>query len=221
MANLLVYTDQPILGAGLQSLLAGDAGIRMGACCTDILTLKQHISNAAPDLVLLDVTSQLTPITLRELQKSIPETKFILWTTSIAAEFAMQALTIGVRGVLRKTLSLDAHIQCLRRVAAGGLWFEKSLMDSFRTPYRVTLSPRESQLVTLLSRGLKNKEISYELGLSEGTVKVYLSHLFQKSGARDRYDLALHGLQNMSAAGVPLEGHEGLRSLVMEPSCRA
>jgi len=111
-------------------------------------------------------------------------------------------------------------VKCLQKVQTGELWFEKSLTDSFRATRRVPLTQRESQLVTMLSRGLKNKEISCELGITEGTVKVYLSHLFQKSGTKDRFDLALQGLKNFSMSGISTEGQGGLRSLVMDPVCR-
>jgi DNA-binding NarL/FixJ family response regulator len=82
----------------------------------------------------------------------------------------------------------------------------------------VPLSPRESQLVTMLTRGLKNKEICDELGLTEGTVKVYLSNLFRKSGAKDRFELALQGLKNLGMPGASSEGQGGLRFLLMEPA---
>jgi hypothetical protein len=76
--------------------------------------------------------------------------------------------------------------------------------------------------VSLLSQGLKNKEIATTLMISEGTVKVYLSRLFQKVGVKDRFELALFGLKNLSTGQLP--AHErgratpipGLRSLVLE-----
>ena len=69
-------------------------------------------------------------------------------------------------------------------------------------------------------RGLGNKEIAYELGITEGTVKVYLSRLFQKSGAKDRFEMALQGLKNLGMAGISTDQQGGLRSLLMEPACR-
>jgi hypothetical protein len=82
--------------------------------------------------------------------------------------------------------------------------------------------------VRLLAQGLKNKEIATCLGITEGTVKVYLSHLFKKVGAKDRFELALFGLKNMVGAGdgaarsaassEPPNGHNhvpGIRTLVM------
>jgi two-component system, NarL family, nitrate/nitrite response regulator NarL len=219
MVRVLVYSDQPILARGLESVIDADPTFELNAYCSDVAAVKEHLANENPDLAVLDLTPAMTPATLLELQNLAPECKLILWANSIAGDFALHALTIGIRGVLRKTLSLEAHRQCLHRVCAGELWFEKSLTDSFRTARRVALSPRESQLVSLLARGFKNKEISYELGITEGTVKVYLSHLFQKSGAKDRFDLALQGLKNLDMAGIAT-GQGGLHSLVMEPLCR-
>jgi DNA-binding CsgD family transcriptional regulator len=59
------------------------------------------------------------------------------------------------------------------------------------------LTRREGQLVTLLPQGLKNKELAYALGITEGTVKVYLSKLFKKLGVNDRFELALYALKNV------------------------
>jgi DNA-binding NarL/FixJ family response regulator len=219
MVRLVVYSDQPILAMGLESLIAADPALELNACCSNIAALREHLAGENPDLAVLDLTPEITSAALLELQNLAPECKLILWTNTIGGDFALQALTIGIRGVLRKTLPLEALLQCLHRVGAGELWFEKSLTDSFRAARRVWLSPRESQLVTLLARGLKNKEISGELGITEGTVKVYLSHLFQKAGAKDRFELALQALTNLGMAGISTD-QGGLRSLVMEPVCR-
>jgi hypothetical protein len=62
--------------------------------------------------------------------------------------------------------------------------------------------------VSLLSQGLKNKEIAATLGISEGTVKVYFSRLFQKVGVKDRFELALYGLKNLNTGQLPV-GEKG------------
>src|SRR5580698_8422988 len=190
MIRVAVYSDQPILAEGLQSLIVADPAFALTAYCSNVAALKEHLANENPDLAVLDLTPEITSATLNDLQNLAPECKLILWTNSIAGDLALQAFTIGIRCVLRKTLAVEAHLHCLQKVCSGELWFEKSLTDSFRTAKRVALTDRESQLVTLLSRGYKNKEISQALGITEGTVKVYLSHLFQKTGAKDRFDMA-------------------------------
>ena|SRR5580658_393413 len=219
MVRVVVYSNQPILAMGLKSLIAGDPGLELNANCSSVAALKEHLANESPDLAVLDLTTEITPTVLDELQNLAPECKLILWANTIAGDFALQAMAIGVRGVLRKALPLEAHRQCLHRVYAGEFWFEKSLTDSFRASQRVPLSARESQLVSMVSRGLKNKEISRELGIAEGTVKVYLSRLFQKSGANDRFELALQGAKNLSMAGISTQDPVGLRSLAIDPVC--
>jgi two-component system nitrate/nitrite response regulator NarL len=220
MVRVIVYSDQPVLARGLESLIAADPALELIACCSNLAALKDSLAKENPDLAVLDLTLEITPAALHELQDLAPESKLILWTDTIGGDFALQALTIGIRGVLRKALPLEAHLQCLHRVSSGELWFEKSLMDSFSAVRRVALSRRESQLVGMLTRGLKNKEISRELGLAEGTVKVYMSRLFQKAGAKDRFELALQGLHNLAMAGISTESQGGLRSLIMEPVWR-
>jgi DNA-binding CsgD family transcriptional regulator len=117
------------------------------------------------------------------------------------------------------------QVKCLQKVQAGELWFEKALTDSFLCARRVALTQREGQLVSLLSQGLKNKEIATTLMISEGTVKVYLSRLFQKVGVKDRFELALFGLKNLTTGQLPVgekgqrlsaSAMPGLRSLVLD-----
>jgi DNA-binding NarL/FixJ family response regulator len=74
---------------------------------------------------------------------------------------------------------------------------EQSLSTALLNAQRVTLSRRQSQILALLVQGLKNKEIATHLGISEGTVKCYLTKLFEKVGAKDRFELALFGLRNL------------------------
>ena len=76
-------------------------------------------------------------------------------------------------------------------------WLEQTLSTALLNTDRVTLSRRQSQLLALLVQGLKNKEIAAQLGISEGTVKCYLTKLFEKVGAKDRFELALFGLRNL------------------------
>jgi two-component system nitrate/nitrite response regulator NarL len=219
MVRVIVYSDQPVLARGLQSLIAADPALELVACCSNLAALKDSLARENSGLAVLDLTLEIASAALDELQKLAPESKLILWTDTIGSDFALQALTIGIRGVLRKTLPLEAHLQCLHRVSSGELWFEKSLTDSFSAVRRVALSRRESQLVGMLTRGLKNKEISRELGITEGTVKVYMSRLFQKTGAKDRFEMALQGLHNLAMAGISADPG-GLCSLMMERACR-
>lgn len=163
--------------------------------------MEQH----QPDILLVDLTAGITFGVLSGLHEVASHAKIVLWVHSISTELALQAMSLGVRGILRKTLPVDTLMRCLTRVNDGELWFEKALTDSIMSARRYSLTRREGQLVSLLSQGLKNKEIATALNISEGTVKVYLSRLFQKLGVKDRFELALYGLKNLTPGGGTVE----------------
>jgi DNA-binding NarL/FixJ family response regulator len=176
-----------------------------------------YASQNTPDLVLLDLTPSVTFAVLNELKQCKSSAHIVLWVNSISTELAFQTMGLGVRGILRKTLPMDLQIKCLQKVQAGELWFEKALTDSFLCARRIPLTNREGQLIALLSQGLKNKEIATALMISEGTVKVYLSRLFQKVGVKDRFEMAPFSLKNLSTGPLPATTPmPGLRSIVID-----
>jgi two-component system response regulator DesR len=229
MTRILLYSDEPILAKGLESVLRQVEGFELLPTCGAVACLMEQLAQGAPDLVLMDLTPEITFAVLTEMKHAMTNCKIVLWVTYISTELAFQAMGLGVRGILRKTLPTELQVKCLQKVQAGELWFEKALTDSFLCARRVALTQREGQLVSLLSQGLKNKEIATTLMISEGTVKVYLSRLFQKVGVKDRFELALFGLKNLTTGQIPVgdKGHRssampGLRSLVLErPAERA
>jgi DNA-binding NarL/FixJ family response regulator len=119
---------------------------------------------------------------------------------------AYHAQELGVCALLSTSCTPQRFVSCLERVAHGEQYFENVLPLGSAPTRAVRLSRREGQLVSLLAQGLKNKEIATCLDITEGTVKVYLSKLFQKVGAKDRLELALFGLKNMLNEGDGLLG---------------
>ncbi len=231
MIRLFLYTDEPILACGMEKVLVPSTGFELAAVCHKTSSLVEEARANQPDLLLLDLAPDLTFGVLLEIQRQLAGTRIVLWVRSISTELAYQSIEHGVRGILRRTHPPEVLLKCLQMVADGGLWFEETLKASFTSMRTISLTRRESQLVSLLSQGLKNKEIAATLFISEGTVKVYLSRLFQKLGVKDRFELALFGLKNMPTGealvempqpreGVTLRKDAGqsqwLRSLVME-----
>src|SRR5260221_8106254 len=205
MTRTLLFSDEPILAKGLESVLASVEGFLLTGVCSSTVKLKEILDTGEPDILLIDLTSDVTFSILSELKKASVNAKIVLWVHSISTELALQAMALGVRGILRKTLPSELLVKCLQRVHEGEFWFEKALTDSFLSAKRIALTKREGQLVSLLSQGLKNKEIASTLLISEGTVKVYLSRLFQKVGVKDRFELALYGLKNLTTGHGTLE----------------
>jgi DNA-binding NarL/FixJ family response regulator len=205
MTTVALYSEQPVLTAGLRAVMDGLDDFTLGAVFTDLNPLMEHIRTRRPSVVLLDATAAVTFSVLSELKLAASDVPVVLWVDAVSTGFASQALTLGVRGILRKSLPIELQIKCLRIVAAGDLWVEQTLREELLTARRVLLTRRERQLVGLLVQGLKNKEIAHAMTLSEGTVKVYLTRLFQRLGVNDRFELALLALKNslLDAAREP------------------
>jgi len=90
-------------------------------------------------------------------------------------------------------------------VSAGGNWMESDVLRESLLPVRTgrsSLTPREVQVMELVERGFKNKDIGINLGIRTGTVKIHLKHIFEKTGIRGRYGLAISGLQHKGLLGA-------------------
>jgi DNA-binding NarL/FixJ family response regulator len=197
MTSVVLFTDEPALALGFSACLTPSAGLDPVWVCRTPGELLRALSEHKPDVALIDLTPEVTFGLLTQAQRDLPACRIVLWVRAISTELAYQAMEMGVRGILRKTLSPEFLVRCLSKVAQGELWYDQALTASFLFAKTVSLTRREGQLVGLLSQGLKNKEIAAALSISEGTVKVYLSRLFQKVGVKDRFELALHGLRNL------------------------
>jgi len=211
MMRIILCVGEPILAKGLEDVLRQVEGFELLPTCCSVTTLAELLSKGArPDLVLLDLTQDVTFALMSELKRTMRDAKIVLWVKSVSTELAFQAMGLGVQGILRKQLPVELQVKCLQRVQAGELWFEKALTDSFLSLRRVALTNREGEVVSLLAQGLKNKEIAATLLVSEATVKTYVSRLIEKVGVKDRFELGLFGLKNLTT-GQPPQGEEGQR----------
>ena len=199
MSTILFFSDQPVLARGLKEILAGEQDLEYLDHSATTDGLLESLAVRQPNLLILDLTSDFTLDFLTSVHRAAPASKIVLWVHFISTEMALQAMGLGVRGILSKTLTAEQLINGLKKVDSGELWFEKSLTDSILTARRYSLTRREGQIVGLVAQGLKNKELGIALNISEGTVKVYLSRLFKKLGLKDRFELALFGLKNLTA----------------------
>ena len=163
-----------------------------------------------PDLVLTDHASGLkaTFQFASEIRLFSPGTQVVLWAAEMAESDGFRALQMGIRGIFKKTMPVSALLDCLSAVSAGQMWLEHSIAGNVsgliarKNPPRLT--PRELGIVNLICKGMKNKEIASELAITAGTVKVHLMHIFEKTGVKDRFELAVQARKLFdSAAPVP------------------
>lgn len=211
MTRIALHSVNSFLAAGLQASLAGLPQSTLLGSFSSMQGLVGHLRRERPDLLLIEAIPGTTLSTLRELRAVAPGVPIVLWVESGALEFAFRGIRLGVRGILRRSLGLEAQAECLSRVAAGELWVEQALGDRLLCPKRIVLTPRERQLVRRLALGLKNKEIAYSLGITEGCVKMYLSRLFVKVAANDRFDAAPFALECLDSFVTIERGRGGAR----------
>ena len=208
MLNVLLYTTQPMLVLGLMSAFEG-TDCHLAGVCSSVPELMGALTGEPCGVLLIESTPEITVEMLSEIKGAAQGTPMVIWVDTISTDFVAQAISLGVRGVLRKNLSLELQVRCLEKVGVGELWVEKTLIASLLSTKRIVFTPRERQLVGLLAQGLKNKEIAYRLQLSEGTVKVYFSRMFHKVGVTDRFELALYAIEHLfGGRSTPAEPNE-------------
>ena len=195
--TVYVCESQPIVIEGLAKALEGVEDLRLIGSCQSIDEALDAVADLKPNIILFDQTVgnkaafELIPkIRLRSVHSHT-----ILWVTTVTEVESFRALQSGVRGILKKTLPISSIIECLRAVGKGNIWIENSISNQvvgfLNRRNLPRLTPREYEIVALICRGMKNKQIADALSITIGTVKVHLMHIFEKTGVKDRFELAL------------------------------
>jgi DNA-binding NarL/FixJ family response regulator len=179
-------------------------------------TLSEAFSAARqiqPDVILLDHSAGLKAAFefIAEVKSAAGKCQTVLWVQDLAEVDCFRALRCGARGVLKKTSPVGVLLDCLRAVGRGDVWIEGSSephMEGNERRSAPRLTPREKQIVHQICEGLKNKEIAEALSITAGTVKVHLMHIFEKTGVKDRFELAIQGrkLLGLDSPVIPRRG---------------
>lgn len=186
---------------GLRSLMESIDGPRVVAVDTNVAAAAATVRELQPSLLIVDKWLGVLNFRdwMRVLKAAEKPIAVIVWGTPMSQSEAVRFLQAGAAGVIRKNAPLDQLADCVRAVAAGRSWMQSDAVSDPRLPLRTarsSLTPREVQVMDLVENGLKNREIGQSLGIRTGTVKIHLKHIFEKTGIRGRYGLALSGLKH-------------------------
>jgi two-component system nitrate/nitrite response regulator NarL len=209
--TVAICDTQPVTAEGVRTLLSGCHDLGFLEAVDSLNRALELIRAAAPDVILVDKAFGIQAILdwlgqLRFDTRDGPAPAVVVWGVSVSEAEALRFLQAGARGILRKTTGVSVVVACLRTVAAGRSWMEDCVFrDSSRSERypRSELTAREQQVLELVEQGCKNKEIAQELGIRPGTVKIHLKHIFEKTGVRGRYGLALSGLKERGLVSIP------------------
>lgn len=197
MMRVLLADDHPMIAAALDVLLRGSdyelvGRARSGA---DAITQVQRLK---PQMLLLDVNmpdgSGLD--VLRQLRGIRRAPVVILLTAGMDDTQLLTADRLGPEGMVLKTSDPGLLLECMDKVRKGERWVDPEIAERTRqakdrASRAPSLTPRERELIELVRQGLRNRDIAAQLGVTEGTVKVYLHAIFDKLGVDNRTELAM------------------------------
>ena len=196
--RVMVVDDHPLVRSGLMQLLSAEEGIEVVAGVTSGREALEMVVEAAPDLVLMDVSMPGMDgiAAAREILQRRPSTRIVMLTSYAEQETVMAALDAGAIGYLLKDAEPEELVRAVRAAARG----ESPLAPraaravlasrSAKAP-EAYVTPREGEVLDLVGEGLANKQIAQRLGISEKTVKAHLTSIFQRLGVLSRTEAAI------------------------------
>ncbi len=206
--HLALADDHPIVLDGLEGLFGLEPDFQVVARCINGEETLAAVREHRPDVLILDLRLPRGDglEILRALRREKLPTKVVLLAAALEEDEVLEALRLGVRGVVVKELASELLVECVRKVHAGEQWLEKQLSsrvlemllrrEAGGRAGRSVLTPREIEIVRMVASGLRNRELARRLGLSEGTVKIHLHNIYKKLKVQNRLELVLHAQSN-------------------------
>jgi DNA-binding NarL/FixJ family response regulator len=215
--TVLVVDDQEMVRAGFSALLDAQPGLQVVGQAGDGAQAVELAAELKPDVILMDVRMPVLDgltATRRILAGSTPgePPRVVMLTTFDLDDYVYAALRAGASGFLLKHSTPDELAAAVRVVAAGDALLAPSvtrrLVEDFARAQPVVpitpahLTPRETDVLRLVARGLSNRQIADELVLAEQTVKTHVSNILTKLDLRDRAQAVVYAYE----AGVVTPG---------------
>lgn len=201
MMRVLLADDHPMIAAALDVLLRGSDYELVGRARSGADALAQ-VQRLKPQMLLLDVNmpdgSGLD--VLRQLRGLRRAPVVVLLTAGMDDTQLLTADRLGPEGMVLKTSDPGLLLECMEQVRKGERWVDPEIADRTRqakdrASRAPSLTPRERELIDLVRQGLRNRDIAAQLGVTEGTVKVYLHAIFDKLGVDNRTELAMRAAE--------------------------
>lgn len=202
--SILVVDSQMVTRAGLQRLLESYAGLRVIGQAADGVQAVSETLELGPRVVLMDaqLPNGQSLEALRQIKQLNLDTKVLLLSTQNREEYLYETLRAGADGYILKDIAPDELAQAVRTVARGEILIQPQLASKLlsrfgargNTPYE-SLTTREMEVLRLLARGMRNKEIAARLFVSERTVNFHLANIYQKLNVSGRTEALSKALE--------------------------
>lgn len=190
--------DHPVLREGLVSILNEEADLVVAGEAGSGEEGVEQFRKLRPDVVLMDLRlpgmtgAEATEKILREF----PEARVLIFSSYSGDEDIARCLRAGARAYLLKDMLRTELIAAIRTVLSGQRYLPRAVQQRLRERrgYK-DLTAREREILGLIVKGLRNREIAEVLGTSEGTVRIHVSHILEKLGATDRTEAAVIAIE--------------------------
>src|ERR1700678_3483586 len=207
--RVILADSQAIYRVGMRKVFALEDDIRVVAQVETLTNLYAALQRYPTDVVVLE--GQLIAGTIDaipELVRQAPDAKLIVQVTEADEANTVELYRRGVRGVVPRSITPDLLIKCVRKIAEGETWIDNQSISWVIEAYRSQatsltdpkvqpkLSKKELAIVGCITRGMRNKEIAYQIGTTEQVIKNYLRKVYDKLGVSGRRELALFCLHH-------------------------
>jgi NarL family two-component system response regulator LiaR len=203
--RVVIVDDHPVVRQGLRTFLAVQDGIEVVGEAGDGAEALAQVATLAPDVVLLDLVMPGVDgvAAIAQLVAESPETKVLVLTSFPDDDRLLAAVQAGAAGYMLKDVAPTELANAIRAVARGEAALSSQPAARLLREYArrgsqsgvALLTAREREVLTLVGRGLANKQIARQLSIAEKTVKTHVSHILSKLGLADRTQAALYAVR--------------------------
>lgn len=203
--SVLLVDDHALVRAGLAALLEASGSVRVVGQCADGSDAAAAVVSLEPDVVLMDLSMPgMDGVTAtREVLAARPGTPVVILTSFSEQPRVRGAIDAGASGFMLKDSEPEALVAGVLAAARGEAPLDarvtRALLPSAGRSEGDRLSPREREVLDLVSQGMANKQIARALGIAERTVKVHLNSVFRQINVADRTSAALWAREHLGA----------------------
>ncbi len=201
--KIMIVDDHAVVRLGLTAIIENNTEYEVHCDAGSSAEAFRKIERCKPDLILLDYKlPDGDGVTMcHEIKRTYPEIKIIILSAFCDEFMIREALQAGADGYLMKTIDKNAIMNAIEKVLGGEKSVDPSLLSSLVDAVKgdtklYDLTVKEKDILNLLAKGLKNKEISKELFISEKTVRNYLTRIFEKINVNNRTEAALFWVEH-------------------------
>jgi two-component system, NarL family, nitrate/nitrite response regulator NarL len=207
--RVLLVDDHTLFRSGVNALLQKHSDFEVVGEAADSLQGVESAANLQPDVVLLDL--HMPGISGKDAVKQFlevaPQTNIVMLTVSENADDLIDSLRAGASGYLLKNIETETLLDSIRRAADGDSVVSaqmtgklvRGLQSTREAPQeqeKDSLSPREREILTHLTKGQSNKEIARHFDLAESTVKIHVQHILRKLNLSSRVQAAVYAIEH-------------------------